>query len=264
MKRRIALIALGVTVFLVTLALTIPASQAYRLLEGDLPLDAMELQGNLLDGGADTVVIEGVRIDQLRWRLDTSALRSARVAYHVSGQVADGRFSGHVSPGTDGRVTLSDVRAEIGADALVRLVGETHYPATLGGRVDAYIRDAELRDGQPARLNGIVNWTSASVTALGETVPLGSFGARAETTPGGGLRSDLRNTEEGPLDVDGMIELALDGTMTGTTRVATTDAASEELLQGMMALGIPDPTESLDIRFEGNINNPMGFQGRLQ
>ncbi|SEP16216.1 type II secretion system protein N [Aquisalimonas asiatica] len=264
MKRRIALIALGLVVFLVTLALTIPASQAYRLLEGELPLDAMELQGNLLEGGADTLVVEGIRIDQVRWRLDTSALRSAQVVYHVSGQVADGQFSGRVSPGTDGRVTLSDVRAEVGADALVRLVGETHYPATLGGRVDATIRDAELHRGQPVRLDGVVNWSGASVSALGETVALGSFGARAETTAGGGLRSDLRNTEPGPLDVDGMIELALDGTMTGTTRVTTTDAASEELLQGMMALGIPDPTETLDIRFEGNINDPMGFHGRLQ
>lgn len=264
MKRRIALTLLGVAVFAVTLAITIPASQAYRLLDGDLPLDATELQGNLLEGGADTLVVEGIRIDQLRWRLDTSALRGAQVAYHVSGQVADGQFSGRVSPGTDGRVTLNDMRADISADALVRLLGETHYPATLGGRVDAHIRHAELHNGQPVRLDGIVNWTSASVTALGETIALGSFDARTETTPGGGLRGDVRNTERGPLDVDGMIELALDGTMTGTTRVAATETASEELLQGMMALGIPDPTETLDIRFEGNINNPTGFQGRLQ
>lgn len=264
MMRRIALIALGVAVFAVTLALTIPASQAYRLLEGDLPMDAWELQGNLLEGGADTIVIEGVRIDQLRWQLDTSALRSAQVAYHVTGEVADGQFSGRVSPGTNGRVTLTDVRADVSADALVKMLGETHYPATLGGRVDAYIRHAELHDGQPVQLDGVVNWTNASVTALGETIALGSFGGRAESASGGGLSGDLRNTESGPLDVDGMIDLALDGTMTGTTRVVATEAASEELLQGMIALGIPDPTETLNIRFEGNINDPMGFQGRLQ
>lgn len=264
MTRRIALIALGVVVFLVTLTVTVPAQQAYRMLPDGVPLDAWGVRGTLWQGQADTVIADGIQVDRLGWELDTSALWRGRLAYSVSGHIADGRFSGRVATRTGQAVEFSDVRADMSADALVRLVGTAEYPATLGGRLDAYIRHGEVNQGTPVRLDGIINWDNGLITALGETVALGSFAARVETAADGTLRGDLRNTEEGPLEVDGNVRLTLDGTMTGETRVVTTGAASEELLQGMAMLGIPDPEAELNIRFEGNINDPMGFQGRLE
>ncbi len=263
MMRRIALIALGLVVFLVTLAVTVPAPQAYRLVSGQLPLTAWGLHGTLWDGEAAVVMVDDIRIDQLRWRLDTSALWQGRIAYHVSGNIADGDFSGHLATRTGQRIQLADVRANIGADSLVRMVGTGDYPATLGGAVDAYIREAEIQGQRPTWIEGVVNWDNASVSAYGESVELGSFGVRLDTGPDGELRGDISTTREGPLRISGDAELLLDGTMTGRSTVVTTEHAGENLLQGMMALGIPDPEQELDIRFEGNIDDPMGFHGYL-
>lgn len=264
MIRRVALIALGVLVFLGTLTVTVPAHQAYRLVPGDLPVEAWGVRGTLWNGGADTVIAEGVRLNHLHWELDPSALWRGRLAYDLSGRIADGQFSGRVATRTGQVVEFTELRADISADALVRLVGTAEYPAALGGRLDAFIHHGKLDRGTPTRLEGIANWQNADITVFGETVALGSFGVRIETAANGTLLGDLRNTEHGPLEVNGDVELTLDGTMTGDTRVATTEAASEELLQGMMALGIPDPDSELNIRFEGNINDPMGFRGHLE
>lgn len=264
MMRRIALIGLGLAVFLATLVITVPAPQAYRLAGDHVPARAWGLRGSLWDGEAATVVMEGIRVERLRWRLDTSALRQARVVYHVSGRIPDGEFSGRVATRTGERIEVADMHVNLGADSLVRLVGATDYPATLGGNIDAYIRDATLEGQRPTRLDGVVNWDDASVSAFGETVALGHFGIRLDTGPDGELRGDLRTTREGPLRITGDVQLLLDGTMTGQTTVVTTDQAGENLLQGMMALGIPDPEQELNIRFEGNINDPMGFQGHLE
>ena len=263
MMRRIGLIALGLVVFLVTLVVTVPAPQAYRLMGDQLPARAWGLHGSLWHGEAAVVVVDGVRIDQLRWRLDSAALRGGRIAYRVSGRIADGAFSGHMATRTGDPIRLTDVRANLGADSLVRMVGATDYPATLGGTVDAYIREADVEGERPTWIDGVVNWDNASVSAFGESVELGSFGVRLDTGPDGELRGDLRTTREGPLRITGDVELLLDGTMTGRAAVITTAHASENLLQGMVALGIPDPEQELDIRFEGNINDPMGFHGYL-
>lgn len=264
MMRRLGLISLGVVVFVVTLVLTVPAPQAYRLLGDQVPAQAWGLHGSLWDGEAAVVVVDGVRIDGLQWRLDRAELRGGRIAYHVSGRLAEGEFSGHMATRTGEHIRLTDVRANLGADSLVRMVGATDYPATLGGTVDAYIREADVEGERPTWIDGVVNWDNASVSAFGESVELGSFGVRLDTGPNGELRGDLRTTQEGPLRISGDVELLLDGTMTGRASVITTERAGENLLQGMVALGIPDPEQELDIRFEGNINDPMGFQGYLE
>lgn len=264
MRRWFALALAGLVAFVVTLVVTVPAPQAYRLVDDAAPVTAWGVYGTVREGGASVVVVDGVRIDALRWRLVPSALLRARLAMEIEGRVADGEFSGRASTRTGARVRVTDLRATIGADALVRLLSDDDYPARLGGRLDALIESLVVAGQRPEVVEGIVNWRGASVSGFGETVALGGFGVRLATGDDDTVRGTLRDTDDGPLRVRGDARLALDGTLTGETRVEATDAASPELLQGMRLIGIPDPEASLTIRFEGNINNPAGFRGRLQ
>lgn len=264
MKRWLPLTILGLVSYLLALVLTVPAPHAYQLVSGQLPLEFWGLSGNLWHGQAATVTVRDQRIQDLRWRFDPTGLVTARVAYHINAAPADGDISARVATRTGSSVMLRDVDADVGADELVRLISRTRYPATLGGRLRADIPEAGLADGRPGPLNGTVTWDDASVSGFGETVTLGGFRLELETPSPGSVRGTFSDNGNGPLQVQGELALDPDGEVTGTADVATTADAGEPLLQGMRALGIPEPEDDLRLEFSGNVNNPAGFTARLQ
>lgn len=263
MKRRIALIVLFIVVFLLGLIITLPASHAWSWAGGNIPGEAYGLRGTLWQGQASTVIVEGNRLDGVRWELQPGSLLRGELHYEISGAMADGRVRGRVRTGLDGRLRLEDMRLDASADQLVRAASARPLPVRVGGHIDAFFQEIVLnREGMPERIQGLVNWTGGNVV-FGDTYELGDYAVRLDST--GNLLDMEVVTVDALLRVDGNASLdPVSGQLTGEVIFQTLEGASPELVQGIRFTGLPDPEAENRILFSGNINNPMGFRGEVQ
>ncbi len=263
MTRRIVLIVLFLLIFLAGLVMTLPASHAWNWAGGSVPGEAYGLRGTLWEGQAATVIVDGHRLDGLRWELQASSLLRGELDYMISGTLADGRVRGRVRAGLDGRLRVEDLRVSASADQLVRMASERPLPLQVGGQVDAYFQEVILtRDGTLERIQGLINWVGGNVV-FGETYDLGDYAVRLDSR---GQNLDLELvTVDALLRVDGTASLnPISGQVTGEVIFQTLEGASADLVQGIRFTGLPEPEAENHIRFSGNINNPMGFRGEIQ
>lgn len=256
------LLFLGLLAFLVGLVVRFPATQAWQWLAAEAPVEIHGLRGTIWNGEADTLLHGGQRLESLHWDFQPGELLRGRLSYTVHARAPDGRINGRIGTGPARDLQLRDLRVEMSTEALLGLIGED-LPVDVGGRLDAFFETLDLDSaGNLQAVTGLINWTDGSFS-LGEPIQLGSYALRLDGQDRR-IHGQLQDTDA-VLRLEGDMTLATEsGELTGEVIMQALDGADAILVENMRFAGIPEPRAENRIRFNGNINNPLGFQGEIQ
>lgn len=235
-RRPAALITLGLLGVAVFVLATLPANLVVgRLARYGIEADAVG--GTIWSGRAQGLAARGTLIGDAQWSLRPLALLRGALAGHALLVVPDGRIETDFVRSWSGRIELSQARADFPLGAL----GALRLPLGRGwrGRVAADLPGVVLEDEWPVSATGTVELREL-VAAPPRNAGLGSFRlAFAAPAESAGLRALVTQTE-GPLLLDGTLELGTNRSFLLDGRLAPRGVPSQELAALLQALGPPE------------------------
>jgi len=161
----LALVVLG-ALFVVIVAMTMPAATAYRFAESRLqPLRLQGLAGNIWEGSATQVSVYALPLGQLRWKFDPWA----SLGFSADGEAAllgrDMNATAKIHADR-GQVTLRDGSARMPAAVLAPALDIPSL--VLLGDLDLKLAAFALRDGYLHWADGVLVWRNAGVSGAAE------------------------------------------------------------------------------------------------
>jgi general secretion pathway protein N len=198
------LLVLGVAGFLIGLLVSAPARLIAFVLPANVALDG--LSGTVWNGSARQLAVDNMAIGKLDWQVTPSSLLRGRLGLEVSIQLPDGALSGKAALGLRGIITVRDFKGSLPLGYVT-----TDFPAgMLDGRISVMIEQAEILDGWPVRIKGVVALGNL-LQNIPKPMPLGTYSATfdGENTGDGAVKGVIA-TRSGPLAVDGELVLGSD------------------------------------------------------
>lgn len=251
-RRAIWLTVLGVVAYLLFLLPSLPAAQAWRLLEGQVPARVFGLGGTIWDGQAAVVIQGNRRLEAVQWDLQPSRLLLGELGANVRARLPGGRIrtDAVVSPGG---FTARDLRLEMPAADLVKWAGMTQLPVRVDGQFDALMRELEVEGKLLQRADGLVSWNNAVVRFGSAPLPLGNMALRLEPATGG-TNGTLSN-DGSPIDIGGTLRLSPDGRFVMDLAVQVVGEVDDaKTLTAMKLLGIPADGSKVNARLTGALD----------
>lgn len=239
---------LGVFAYAISLLATLPAAQAYTLLQDRLlaPLRLSGLEGTLWSGRAAEAQFGAYRLGQTSWTLRPWALALGRLEAAWTARTETGRTQGIVARGLGG-TTLSEVNADLPITDLATWLAPG-IAQQLDGRLKATLSDVRF-DGTLSAARGTLSWDQAALNTP-QAVALGGFTLTLSADPGGTKGTLLdRNS---PLKAQGVLLLKPDGTYryTGTL---TPQPGSAALAQALTQFGTADANGTVTVAWSGQL-----------
>ena len=196
------LLILSIASFSIGLFASAPARLISYALPANVSLEGVS--GTVWNGSAMQLVVNNIAAGKLDWSVFLSGLLRARLELGLDAQLPDGALSGKVALGFGGFAQLNDVKGSLPLAYLA-----TNFPTgMLGGRVSLMIERAELQDGWPTRIKGVVALGNL-IQNISAPMALGTFSASFDGNrmDDGAIRG-LIETRSGPLQVEGELRLA--------------------------------------------------------
>ena len=225
------LLILGIAGFVIGLFASAPTRLISYFLPANVSLEGVT--GTVWNGSARQLVVNNVAAGKLGWHVIPSGLLRARVELGLDAQFPDGALSGKVSIGFGGFAQVNDFKGSLPVAYLAR-----DFPAgMLGGRVSLIIEQAELQDGWPTRIKGVVALGNL-VQNIPKPMALGTYSASFDgsKTDDGAIKG-LISTRSGPLQVDGELILASNRSYILDSAVAATPETPEDLKSMLPMVG---------------------------
>ncbi|MCW8845241.1 MAG: type II secretion system protein N [Gammaproteobacteria bacterium] len=230
------LLILGIAGFFIGLVANAPARLITYFLPANVSLEGVA--GTVWNGSARQLVVNKIAAGKLGWHVIPSSLLRARLELGLDAQLPDGALSGRAAIGFGGFAQINDVKGSLPLAYLAR-----DFPAgMLGGRVSLIIEQAELQDGWPTRIKGVVALGNL-VQNIPKPMALGTYsasfdGSRADD----GAIKGLISTRSGPLQVDGELILAGNRSYILESAVGATSDTPEDLKSMLPMVGeqLPD------------------------
>jgi general secretion pathway protein N len=186
-------LAIGVTVYLLVLISTLPATRITTLLESrvaDLSLHAVT--GSVFSGQAQQLVYQGLGLGTLRWQFRPAALLLGRAEYRVELSSVDNHGRGNMGMTLAGRLYGRELELTLLPDRIIN-----HYSpvaTSTSGELNLVFETLDFGRGLPRELAGRIIWQDAAVLepvdmVLGdvEMALLGSGEALAGSITRGGV-----------------------------------------------------------------------------
>ncbi|MBM0105565.1 type II secretion system protein N [Steroidobacter sp. S1-65] len=236
MKRLWPLIALGVCAFLIFAVTTLPAAVVVSWL-GSSGISAGGVSGTIWNGRAQVLQIQGANIGGVEWKLHALPLLAARISADVKVTRIDGFATTKVSATPTGTVSLTDLTASLPLSALPPGVVPGGWAGTLNGKFALLT----LKDGWPVEVDGTLDVVDLTGPARrpdklgGYRVSFDPASADAE-----GLKGMLADGGDGPLQINGTVELKADRSYAVDALVAARPNAPRNLVTTLEFLGPPD------------------------
>jgi general secretion pathway protein N len=160
---RLLLIVLALLLVLVLIAAFLPASTALGLLEGRTGSAKLEdVSGSVWNGRAGRVQIGERELGALSWQLSPWGLFSRRADLDIQLDGRELKADGFLSLSGPGSFSARDLKLQLDAQ---RLQSALDVPAlTFKGAVDFNLRELEVRNYFPAKVEGSAIWLEARVT----------------------------------------------------------------------------------------------------
>ncbi len=255
------LLLVAVLAFIPTLLLQMPAAHAWQWFAADVQGELHAPGGTIRDGRAMALVVDGYQLDNPRWNLDGWALLRGRIAYTIHANLGDARAGTEVDTGLlGGPVRFRNLRVDGHAGTLLARVHVT-LPVAVGGNLDGFFERLSIdRDGRLRDVRGVVNWNAGTLSALGETLALGSYAISlvGEETL---IRGTLTDTEA-VLRLEGNLELdPASGQVVGNVLLQAREEASDTVVEALRMIGLSEPHAENRFRIEGVLDDPASFQG---
>jgi general secretion pathway protein N len=223
---------LGVLVFAVVIAATLPARVLVPLLPTRLALT--DVSGSIWDGAAAQVSLDGTPLGQLQWHLSPLEGLRARLAGDVAITRPDGHLSGHLSLQRSGQLEAQGLTLDLPLNTLHPESTQAGWQGRLRGEVSY----ARLERGWPVALAG--RFTIEHLRAPNAPDDLGRFHLTfdpRDSTPQA-LLGRLQD-DGGPLSVTAQLRLEPARAYQLAGDVAARGALSEDLSRALAFLGSP-------------------------
>lgn len=249
MKRVLRYGLLGVLAFLLSLLLLAPANLVTdRLAERLTGFSVQAVEGLATEGSARGVRWRGVRIEQLNWNWQALALLTGWLEFRLDTADPEIELRGKVGINPGRRWRLRDASGQLLLARLGALIGAAKLP--LQGVVKFNLRELSTNAaGQPQTADGIVYLLNARTT-LGQPLNLGDFTVQLTPATPEGIQGAVKDND-GPLALEGTLNLLPDGRYRFTGHAAVRDAGNPALRQAMNMLGPPGGDGRWALNFSG-------------
>lgn len=251
MKRFLGYGLVGVLAFMLFLLLLAPATLVTDRLAERLPgFSAQAVEGLATEGSARGVQWRGVRIERLTWNWQALALLTGWLEFRLNIDDPDSQVNvsgaGAVNPGR--RLRGHDLMGQLPLARLGGLVGQAKLP--LHGVVKFNLRELVLSaEGRPQTADGVIYLLNARTT-LGQSLNLGDFTVQLTPATPEGIQGAVRDND-GPLALEGTLNLLPDGRYRFTGQAAARDASNPVLRQALNLLGPPGGDGRWALNFSG-------------
>ena len=238
MKRAVKYVLLGVVMYVVFLAGTLPAPWVYsRWLQPRLgSVSLYGVHGTLWDGRAALVKAGNLQLGNLHWVLRPLSLLWGRAEVALQFRYAESPGSMVLGRSLTGAWHADDVNLELPAaqlTPLLRLPG-----AELGGHVAVQLSALTVEGGRVTAATGSVAWEKAALRKP-VAVNLGAFAIDLKTTEDG-VDGTLLD-RGGAVQAQGLLKLNADGKYQLTATFASRDPQQPLIGQGLRLFGNPGP-----------------------
>ncbi len=249
MKRLWPLIALGVGAFILFAVVTFPASIVMGWLDSS-GVHAGGVSGTIWNGRAQVLQVEGANIGSVEWKLHALPLLTAHANADVKVTRIDGFAQTQLSVGPTGTMTFKSLAASLPLSALPANV----LPGGWAGTVNGRFSELTLDHGWPTKVNGSLEVLDLNGPAR-QPSKAGSYRILfdpAASTPEV-LKGAISDAGDGPLQVNGTIQLKPDRSYAVSAFVAARPDAPRNLVQALEFLGPPDAQGRREFNTEGTL-----------
>ena len=249
MKRLWPLVALGVGAFLIFAVVTLPASVVLSRL-GSSGVYAGGVSGTIWSGRAQVLQVRGVNVGSVEWKLHPLPLLTAHANADVKVTRIDGFAQTQLSVGPTGTMNFKSLTASLPLSALPPNALPGGWAGTLNGR----FQQLTLEQGWPTKVNGTLEVLDLYGPA-GKPSKAGSyriaFDPAASTAEA--LKGAISDAGDGPLQLNGTVQLKPDRSYVVETLVAARPDAPRNLVQALEFLGPPDAQGRRQFNTEGTL-----------
>lgn len=239
------MIMLALASFVALLVANAPARLVGAFLPPAIGLEG--LQGTVWSGSARQLVVHQRAAGELAWRVRPFRLLTGRLGIDIDSRLPDGSVSGRLALGVGGSLQVNDLRGSLP----LGYVATDFPPGMIDGRVSLLIEDAELVDGWPVKVNGVVALGNL-VQNVPKPTPLGTFESRFEAQPEGEPVVGQVASRSGPLNVSGTISLSADRKYRLETSVRATSETPDDLKQMLPLIGEQQPDGGYRLSYSGS------------
>lgn len=253
MKISWRLVGYGFGAFVVFLAATLPAEMVLPRLQAH-GITAAGVSGSVWSGNAAALQVGSTNFGATQWSLNFLPLFTGKLSANVRVKRDDGSVQAKVSTGFGNHSSINDVQGSLPVSSL----GGLGLPGGWQGDVRIKIPTIELENGWPVRIVGTVDAVNL-IGPANEPTALGNFrvdfadAKAAAAQAGGGITGTLVSAGEGPLDVQGTLQLMPNRVYVVNAQVKTTASAPANITKALQYLGPPDAQGRRPLSVSGSL-----------
>ncbi|MEK7322872.1 MAG: type II secretion system protein N [Pseudomonadota bacterium] len=249
MKRGLAYFGLGLVMYAVFLAATLPAPWAYHWAQTRLGGVALSgLSGTLWNGRALTAQLGPTRLEKFHWSLNPWVLLRGRLGADLEFDYRGEPAALAVSRGFGERWHFSDVALRLPARTLeswLRLPS-----AELGGALDLRFDKLVIDQSRITAAQGLMTWDKAAVVRP-VAADLGGFTVTLDNEDEG-IKGVLKD-QGGAVQADGVLSLKPDGNYDFTGSLVSGDPRQPAIAQGLQLFGQPGGDGRVKLSIQGTL-----------
>jgi general secretion pathway protein N len=249
MKRLWPLVALGLCAFIVFALVTLPAGVVLSRLSSN-GIATGGVSGTIWNGRAQVLQVRGAHIGGVEWKLQLLPLFTGRIGADVKVTRIDGFATTELSAGLTGTVRLKNLTASLPLSALPPNASPGGWAGTLNGR----FAELTMENGWPTSVDGTLDLMDLTGPARNPS-KAGSYRVMFDPAASNAevLKGDIEDSGDGPLQVNGTIELRPDRSYKIDALIAARPSAPRNLVQALEFLGPPDAQGRRQFATEGTM-----------
>lgn len=250
MKSQAWIIGVGVGSFFVFLFAMLPA----RLLSAFVPAGTAQivgLTGTLWHGNAQTINAAGLQFRDTDFEISPLGLLAGRLSLSFDGDWGTGYARGDVSVGLTGSLSVHNLEAAGPLAPVLQMMNLQGNSGELSIRIDTL----EIIDDWPRNIIGFVRVGNLPLSMIGVSGGVsGNYELRfdvPEVAADGSILGELTDLG-GPLQITGVIRLSKPRNYSVDANIKPRPDAPNDLKQGLMLIGAPEPDGSREFVMTGS------------
>lgn len=247
-KKRFLYGALALVSYLIFVVALTPADRLYGLVKDKLPLALYQLDGSVWQGRAAVATAGNPpqRLESLKWELQPAALLLGRAEAAVSFKY-DSRNVAAVVGRDPGGLFLRELKGSLAAKTMETFAPQLAFG--LSGLFQIDFEEVALDGAQLRSAEGTIRWRDAGIEL--NNTSFGNF-ELVLTTTDGVINGAVRDID-GPLKVNGTLQLQPSGEYLFAGTVALRDQQRNDLRQGLRFVGKPDSKGAYTVKHQGQL-----------
>lgn len=205
MKR---LLIAGGVVFFLSLLLHIPAQLGLSLFAPE-GLAMKGVSGTIWSGRAAEASYQRTYLGEVSWRFRPLSLLMARAGFHVTSRSPNGNFDAAFARGLGGALRIDAVNGRTRLSTLSPALPPALPVGNFDASLDIDLTDVIVVEGWPHRARGMLRIVGLEMR--GFQGGLGNYEVRLYDAESGDAIAGEFNDLDGPLDIEGSLELTPDG-----------------------------------------------------